>query len=495
MIKKLLIANRGEIAVRIIQTAKKMGIQTVAVYSTIDSEALHTQLADEAYCIGEGPSRESYLRMDRIVEVALKTKVDAIHPGYGFLSENPEFAKKLEVEKICFIGPPAHAMLQMGSKIQAKQLARKLNVPLVPGTDEPIQDIDQAINIAQSTGFPLLIKASAGGGGKGMRLVSNGSELESQLKSASNEALSAFGDGSVFIEKQIQKPRHIEIQILTDQYGNGVYLFERECSIQRRHQKIVEEAPSSCLDPILREKMGMDALKLALGCGYVGAGTIEFLMDEHHNYYFLEMNTRLQVEHPVTEMITGLDLVQLQIEIAEGKPLPFKQSDLKITGHSIELRVCAEDPKNNFLPSTGLLECFTMPNGQGIRIDTGYTEGMDIPIQYDPLIAKLIVHGKNRRDAINLLRTAINQFEVEGIETTLDYGTFVLDHQDFISGNFDTSFVEKYAHDYEQSMLTNARDEAYALMALKIFLEHSNQVISPQHQSHDWYRQRKRLNG
>lgn len=493
MIKKILIANRGEIAVRIIQTAKKMGIKTVAVFSDIDSEALHTKLADEAYCIGEAPSRNSYLRMDRIVEVAHKTKSDAIHPGYGFLSENPEFAKKLEVEKICFIGPSAHAMLQMGSKIQAKQLAKKLNVPLVPGTDEPIQDLEKAKMIAHSTGFPLLIKASAGGGGKGMRLVMHPDELETQLNSASSEALSAFGDGAVFIEKQIIKPRHIEIQILTDQFGNGVYLFERECSIQRRHQKIIEEAPSSCLDPTLRERMGSDALKLALGCGYVGAGTIEFLLDEHHNYYFLEMNTRLQVEHPVTEYITGLDLVQLQIEIAEGKPLPFKQSDLNIHGHSIELRVCAEDPHNNFLPSTGTLVRYRPPCGQYIRVDSGYEEGMNIPIQYDPLISKLIVKGKDRRDAIHLLKAAIMNFEIEGIETTLDYGAFVVDHPDFISGKFDTSFVSLNQLSFESQLDSSEDEKAYAMFALKLFLEKNNQIKIVANPSNNWLHQRKRM--
>ncbi|MBK9109171.1 MAG: acetyl-CoA carboxylase biotin carboxylase subunit [Saprospiraceae bacterium] len=491
--RKLLIANRGEIAVRIIRTAKKMGIKTVAVYSAADINALHTQLADEAYYIGESASRDSYLKMDRIVEVAHKSGADAIHPGYGFLSENPEFAKKLEVEGICFVGPTSQSMLQMGSKIKAKQLARKLNVPLVPGTDEPINDLDLAKTIANKTGYPLLIKASAGGGGKGMRLVSNESELETQLKSASNEALTSFGDGAVFIEKQILSPRHIEIQILTDKYGNGVYLFERECSIQRRHQKIIEEAPSCCLDNLVRERMGSDALKLALACGYVGAGTIEFLVDENLHYYFLEMNTRLQVEHPVTEYITGLDLVQLQIEIAEGKAIPFKQSDLKINGHSIELRICAEDPSNSFLPSTGKLEVYKIPEAYGIRVDNGYAEGMEIPIQYDPLIAKLIVHGKDRKDAIHKLKAAILEYYIEGIETTLDYGSYVLNHPDFVSGNFDTSFVSIYMDDFLNSLNEETHNEAFALMGLKIYLAELNKIKTPLSQSKNWYTQRKEL--
>ncbi|MBK8956117.1 MAG: acetyl-CoA carboxylase biotin carboxylase subunit [Saprospiraceae bacterium] len=491
--RKILIANRGEIAVRIIKTAKKMGIKTVAVFSDADTHALHTQLADEAYLIGEAASRDSYLRMDRIADVTRKSGADAIHPGYGFLSENPEFAKKLEVEGIRFIGPSAHSMLQMGSKIKAKQLARKLNVPLVPGTDEPIKDITSAKKIAEQTGYPLLIKASAGGGGKGMRLVTKPEDLETQLKSASSEALASFGDGAVFIEKQILSPRHIEIQILTDQYGNGVYLFERECSIQRRHQKIIEEAPSTCLDPILRDKMGTDALKLALACGYVGAGTVEFLVDENLHYYFLEMNTRLQVEHPVTEMITGLDLVQLQIEIAEGKTLPFKQSDLQIHGHSIELRICAEDPLNNFLPSIGQLRTYQIPMGEGIRVDHGYLEGMEIPLHYDPLIAKLIVHAKNRKEAIHKLKTAIESYEIDGIETTLDYGTFVLNHPEFISGNFDTSFVAKNTDQFLSFIKDDCDNEAYAMMGLKIYLEEINKITISPTKTKNWYSQRKEL--
>ena len=406
MIKKILIANRGEIALRIIRTAKKMGIQTVAVYSDVDANAPHTIAANEAYHIGGSASIDSYLNINKIIQVAKTSKVDGIHPGYGFLSENPVFAAAVEKEKIIFIGPPASAMLQMGSKIEAKQIAKKMGVPLVPGTDKAIQDFDEAKRIAKNTGYPVLIKASAGGGGKGMRLVEQETDLENQMKMASNEAMASFGDGSVFIEKYILKPRHIEIQLLTDKYENGIYLFERECSIQRRHQKIIEEAPSSCLTENIRNRMGQDALKLALSCGYVGAGTVEFLVDEKMNYYFLEMNTRLQVEHCVTEMITGLDLIQLQIEIAEGKKLYIKQEDLKINGHSIELRICAEDPANNFMPSIGTLTKYKIPQGTDYRLDDSYTEGMEIPIHYDPMIAKLIVHDTNRLNAINKLKKA-----------------------------------------------------------------------------------------
>lgn len=469
MIEKILIANRGEIAVRIIRTAKEMGIRTVAVFSEADRNALHAQLADEAYCIGPAPSRESYLRGDRILEVAVAAHAHAIHPGYGFLSENADFARAVEASGLLFIGPPAHAMEQMGSKIQARRLARQLNVPLVPGTDEALSDIQQVLRIARDTGFPLLIKASAGGGGKGMRSVASESDLESQLQSASSEALSAFGDGSVFIEKQILQPRHIEIQILTDVHGNGVYLFERECSIQRRHQKIIEEAPSSCLDPATRERMGSDALRLALACGYVGAGTVEFLVDSQKNYYFLEMNTRLQVEHPVTEAITGLDLVRLQIEIAEGRPLPFHQEDLKIDGHSIELRISAEDPANDFLPSTGRLDRYRPPVGKGIRIDSGYVEGDDIPLSYDPLVAKLIVHGSDRRDAILRMRSAVEDFLVEGIETTLDYGYFAVGQDDFLCGEFDTGFVAKHAEAYAHSLKDSQLGEDLAYAAYSIY--------------------------
>jgi acetyl-CoA carboxylase, biotin carboxylase subunit len=377
MIKKILIANRGEIALRIIRTARKMSIKTVAVYSDADIHAPHTIAADEAVYIGAAPSKDSYLKISKIIEAAKFTKADAIHPGYGFLSENADFAKAVEEAGLLFIGPPASAMLQMGSKLNAKQLAKKMEVPLVPGTDKAIKTYSEAQKIATDIGYPVLIKASAGGGGKGMRLVQNEAELKQQMQMASSEAMSSFGDDAVFIEKFIVKPRHIEIQIVTDTHGNGVYLFERECSIQRRHQKIIEEAPSSCLTEDLRKRMGQDALNLALSCGYVGAGTVEFLVDERMNYYFLEMNTRLQVEHCVTEMITGLDLVKLQIEIAEGHKLSIQQEDLKINGHSIEIRICAEDPLNNFLPSIGTITKYKLPQTVDYRLDDSYRTGME----------------------------------------------------------------------------------------------------------------------
>ncbi|MCC6753494.1 MAG: acetyl-CoA carboxylase biotin carboxylase subunit [Saprospiraceae bacterium] len=489
--QKILIANRGEIAVRILRTAKEMGIRTVAVFSEADRNALHAKLADEAYCIGPASSRESYLRADKILEVAIAANAHAIHPGYGFLSENTDFARAVEASGLRFVGPPAASMEQMGSKIPARRLARQLNVPLVPGTDEALSDMRQVVRIARETGFPLLIKASAGGGGKGMRAVASEAELETQLQSASSEALSAFGDGSVFIEKQILQPRHIEIQILTDAHGNGVYLFERECSIQRRHQKIIEEAPSSCIDPALRKRMGNDALRLALACGYVGAGTVEFLVDSAMNYYFLEMNTRLQVEHPVTEAITGLDLVRLQIEIADGMPLPFRQEDLKINGHSIELRISAEDPANDFLPSTGRLERYRPPTGTGVRIDSGYAEGDDIPLSYDPLLAKLIVHGSDRRDAIQRMRSAIEDFLVDGIETTLDYGYFALAQDDFVRGNFDTGFVAKHAAAYAHSLVDPTLTEDLAHAAYGIYLNALQKVGNIHAGTSNWALRRK----
>lgn len=494
MISKILIANRGEIALRIIRTAKKMGIKTVSIFSEADRFARHTLAADEAIYIGESASRDSYLKMDRILQAAIDTNADAIHPGYGFLSENPAFAKLVESSAIKFIGPPASAMEKMGSKIGAKQTATKMNVPLVPGTDHAIHSLEEAKLIATQIGFPLLIKASAGGGGKGMRIVNSLDELAQQLKSAGNEAMASFGDASVFIEKYISKPRHIEIQIFTDSYGNGIHLYERECSIQRRHQKIIEEAPSNCLSPELRERMGQDALKLAMACGYVGAGTVEFLADEHLNYYFLEMNTRLQVEHTVTEMITGIDLVQLQIEIADGKKLNLNQQDLKINGHSIELRICAEDPLNQFLPSTGTLEMYRPPTDQSIRLDDAYCEGMEIPIHYDPLIGKLISHGSNRLEAIEKLKIAINQFQIKGIETTLDFGSYVLNHPEFIRGEFDTGFIQKNYEAYLAEHDDVTFEEAAALAALKIYMM---QVKSPKISSGlvtNWKSNRKTYN-
>lgn len=477
--KKILIANRGEIALRIMKTAKKMGIKTVAVYSTADRKSPHVRFADEAVLIGEAPSNQSYLLGDKIIEVAKNLNVDAIHPGYGFLSENAEFAEKVEKNGIKFIGPKSHAIKVMGDKLAAKETVKAYDIPMVPGIDEAITDVEKAKKIAEEIGFPILIKASAGGGGKGMRIVENVSEFEEQMQRAISEAQSAFGDGSVFLEKYIASPRHIEIQIMADEHGNVIHLFERECSIQRRHQKVIEEAPSAILTPELRNKMGEAAVKVAKSCDYVGAGTVEFLLDENMNFYFLEMNTRLQVEHPVTELITGLDLVELQIKIARGEELNIRQEDLKIHGHALELRVYAEDPMNDFLPSVGNLEVYQLPEGEGIRVDNGIEEGMDVPIYYDPMLSKLITYAKTRDEAIHLMIEAIQNYKVKGIETTLPFGTFICKHEAFISGDFDTNFVKKYFS--EENIKSNAETEAKiaALVALRYYLEERKIVRLP----------------
>ncbi|WP_204345866.1 acetyl-CoA carboxylase biotin carboxylase subunit [Psychroserpens algicola] len=469
--KKILVANRGEIAIRVMRTAKKMGIKTVAVYSTIDRQSPHVKYADEAVLIGEAPSNQSYLLGDKIIEVAKNLNVDAIHPGYGFLSENADFAELCESNNITFIGPKSHAIRIMGSKLAAKEAVKAYDIPMVPGTDEAITDIAEAKSIAKDIGFPILIKASAGGGGKGMRIVDKESEFESQMDRAISEAVNAFGDGSVFIEKYVTSPRHIEIQVMADTHGNSIHLFERECSIQRRHQKVVEEAPSSVLTPELRSKMGEAAVRVAKACDYVGAGTVEFLLDDDHNFYFLEMNTRLQVEHPVSEIITNTDLVELQIRVARGEVLPYQQEDLKIHGHALELRVYAEDPLNDFLPSVGTLETYKLPEGDGIRVDNGFEEGMEIPIYYDPMISKLITYGNTRDEAIALMLKAIDNYHIEGIQTTLPFGTYVCEHDAFRSGNFDTHFVKKYYS--AEKLLEQQQNEAKiaALIAVQRYLE------------------------
>lgn len=442
--KKILVANRGEIALRVMRTAREMGIKTVAVFSEADRNALHVRYADEAVCIGPAPSAQSYLKMDTIIQEALRLGADGIHPGYGFLSENAVFARKVREAGITFIGPTPEAMEVMGSKLGAKQAVEKFNVPMVPGTKTAITNIEEAKAIAASIGYPVLIKASAGGGGKGMRVVQAESEFSEQIRLAQSEALSAFGDDAVFIEKYVGAPRHIEIQVLGDNFGNIVYLFERECSIQRRHQKLVEEAPSSILTPAIRKQMGEAAVNVAKAAAYTGAGTVEFLVDESLNFYFLEMNTRLQVEHPVTEQITGLDLVKEQIRIARGEALGYTQDDLQIRGHAFELRVCAEDPMNNFLPDIGTLQTYRTPQGYGVRVDDSFEEGMAIPIHYDPMIAKLITFGKDREEARLRMIRAIADYHITGIETTLPFGTYVMNHPNFINGEFDTKFIEKH---------------------------------------------------
>lgn len=479
MIKKILVANRGEIALRIMKTARNMGIKTVAVFSEADRNAPHVKFADEAVCIGPPPSNESYLLGDKIIKVAKELNVDAIHPGYGFLSENAEFGESVEKSGMIFIGPKSHAIRIMGSKLAAKDAVKKYDIPMVPGTDEAITDVASAKEIAKEIGFPILIKASAGGGGKGMRIVENSKEFEEQMKRAISEAENAFGDGSVFIEKFVTSPRHIEIQVLADNFGNTVHLFERECSIQRRHQKVVEEAPSSVLTPELRNQMGEAAVKVAKACEYVGAGTVEFLLDDKHNFYFLEMNTRLQVEHPVTELITGLDLVEQQINVANNEKLSFSQEDLKISGHAFELRVYAEDPLNNFMPSVGKLEVYSPPSGKNIRVDDGFTEGMQVPIQYDPMLSKLITYGKTRNEAMQRMLEAISEYDIEGVSTTLPFGKFVFEHEAFRSGNFDTNFVKKYYSEEKLKAINEEEAKVAALFALKQYLKDSEMLRMP----------------
>lgn len=491
--KKILVANRGEIALRVMRTAKEMGIKTVAVFSEADRKALHVRYADEAVCIGPAASSQSYLKMDTIIDVAKKLGVDGIHPGYGFLSENAEFAQKVKEAGITFIGPTAEAMRVMGSKLGAKNAVEKFNVPMVPGTKDAIKDIGAAKKVAKEIGYPVLIKASAGGGGKGMRVVEQESDFEEQIILAQNEARSAFGDDAVFIEKYVGAPRHIEFQILGDNHGNVVHLFERECSIQRRHQKLVEEAPSSCLTPEIRNKMGEAAVNVAKACNYTGAGTVEFLVDENLNFYFLEMNTRLQVEHPVTEQIVGMDLVKEQIRIARGEKLGYKQEDLKIHGHAIELRVCAEDPSNNFLPDIGTLKTYQLPQGYGVRVDDSFEAGMEIPIHYDPMIAKLITFGATREEAINRMIRAIEDYQLTGIETTLPFGTFAMKHEAFVSGNFDTKFIDKY---FKPEILKSQEDlsEIAAIAASSVFYKQENASSSGsqvQTNESNWKRNRK----
>lgn len=463
-ISKLLIANRGEIALRIMRSAKEMGIRTVAVFSEADRNALHVRYADEAVCIGPAPSNQSYLVGEKIIDACRLTGAQAIHPGYGFLSENAGFAQKVADAGLILVGPSPQAMETMGNKLSAKAAALKYNIPMVPGTEEAIQDVNEAKQRAVEVGFPILIKAAAGGGGKGMRIVEQAADFEEQMQLAVSEATSAFGDGAVFIERYVTSPRHIEIQVLGDSHGNIVHLFERECSVQRRHQKVIEEAPSSVLTEEIRQQMGKCAVDVARSVNYTGAGTVEFILDENLDFFFLEMNTRLQVEHPVTELITGIDLVKEQIKIASGEKLSFNQEDLKISGHAIELRVYAEDPANNFLPDIGTLQTYSTPKGNGVRVDDGFEQGMEIPIYYDPMIAKLITYGKDREEAIERMIRAIEEYDITGIETTLAFGKFVMQHEAFKTGNFDTHFVGKY---FKPESL-KVQDETEALIAAVI---------------------------
>ena len=469
--KKVLVANRGEIALRIMRTLKAMQIQTVAVYSDVDEGAPFMEYADESYCIGEATPSESYLNIEKIIQIATHTRVDGIHPGYGFLSENAEFAEKVTNAGIKFIGPSVHAIKIMGDKLDAKQAVKDFDVPMVPGTDEELTDKTEGKKIAKGIGYPILIKASAGGGGKGMRVVEAEEEFDEQFDRAVSEATSSFGNGAVFIEKFVQQPKHIEIQILADAHGNVIHLNERECSIQRRHQKVVEEAPSPVVDADLRARIGEAAVNVAKSCKYEGVGTVEFLLDKDKNFYFLEMNTRLQVEHPVTEEITGLDLVEEQIKVARGEELSLKQEDIGINGHSIEIRVYAEDPENDFLPDLGKIVRYKRPNGLGVRVDDGYEEGMTIPLNYDPMIAKLIVHGKDRDEAIEKMLKAIDEYEIYGFSTTLGFCRFACDHEQFRSGKFTINFVGDY---YKTEMLRTEISPEIGELAYGLFKKLKN---------------------
>jgi acetyl-CoA carboxylase biotin carboxylase subunit len=445
MFKKILIANRGEIACRVIRACRDMQIKTVAVYSEVDKNALHVRMADEAFHIGNAPSSESYLRWEKIIDVAKKSGAEAVHPGYGFLSENAEFVRQVTKEGIKFIGPSPDAMDAMGGKISARKIAIEAGVPVVPGTTEPLQSADEAKKIAAEFGYPVMLKASAGGGGKGMRLVETETGLENALETAQSEAQAAFGDSSVYVEKAIVRPRHIEIQVFSDTHGNHVHLGERECSIQRRHQKVIEECPSPINDEALRERMGACAVMVAKAVNYVGAGTVEFLVsDETREFYFLEMNTRLQVEHPVTELVTGIDLVREQINVAWGEKLSFTKEEVKWDGHAIECRVYAEDPENNFLPSPGQITRLRVPQSSGVRDDGGIYEGAEVSIYYDPMISKFAVYGRNRAEAIDRLRRALSEYEVGGIKTTLPFFREVVRDEEFIEGMLDTGFIPRW---------------------------------------------------
>ncbi|MEQ8525638.1 acetyl-CoA carboxylase biotin carboxylase subunit [Gracilimonas sp.] len=466
-IKKVLIANRGEIALRVIHTCKELGIKTVAVYSRPDAHSPHVLHADESVFIGEAASSESYLVIDKIIDAVKQTGADAVHPGYGFLSENAAFAKRCKKENIIFIGPEPKAIRLMGDKTEARELVTKAGIPTPPGLKSELKDIEEARSVADDIGYPILVKAAAGGGGKGMRIVHKKEEFEASIKAAKSEARNAFGDDRIYIEKYLEEPRHVEFQIMADTQGNVLHVYDRECSIQRRHQKVIEEAPCALLTDELRANMAKAAIEAAKAVDYVGAGTIEFLVDKHLNFYFLEMNTRLQVEHPVTEMITGVDLVALQILVAEGKELPIKQEDLSINGHAIECRIYAEDPTENFLPSTGLLKKHRVPTGSGIRVDAGVEEGQQITINYDPMISKLSVHGPDREAARKRMLRALNEYEIAGCRTTIPFCEFTLRHPAFIEAKYDTHFVKDHFKPEEMQEKLPADDIALAASLLK----------------------------
>lgn len=451
MIKKVLIANRGEIAVRIIRACREMGIETVAVYSEADKDALHTQLADEAICIGPAPSSESYLRMDRIISATIISGADAIHPGFGFLSENSRFAELCEQCNITFIGPDSKVIAKLGNKQEARNTMVAAGVPVIPGSKEPVYDAKTGAKIADEIGYPVIVKAALGGGGKGMRVANTPEEFENSFQTAQKETQMAFGDNTMYIEHFVQHPRHIEFQILADSYGHVVHLGERDCSIQRNHQKMIEESPSVAISEELRQRMGEAAVKAARAAGYVNAGTIEFLLEKNGTFYFMEMNTRIQVEHPVTEWVTGIDLIKEQIRIASGKELSFRQEDVKLSGHAIECRINAENPEKGFRPSPGTITDMYLPGGKGIRIDSAIYSGYTIPPYYDSMIAKLIVWAKNRKEAIRKMQSALGEVIIEGIDTNVDYQYEILNDPDYIAGNIDIEFIEQLEKKKKQS--------------------------------------------
>lgn len=474
MIKKVLVANRGEIAIRVMRSCREMGIETVAVYSDVDRKSMHVRYADEAYHIGPAPSSESYLRMDKIIEAAKKSGADAIHPGYGFLSENAAFSALCEKEGIIFIGPSPFAIETMGDKVTARKTMVAAGVAVVPGTTEPVRDIKTALEVIRKIGLPVMIKASAGGGGKGMRLVKREEDVVNAVSAARSEAKAAFGDDAVYIEKYISSPHHIEFQVLGDKHGNIIHLFERECSVQRRHQKVVEETPSPIMTPEVRAKMGEAAVAAARAVNYYGAGTIEFIVDDNLNYYFLEMNTRLQVEHPITERVVGVDLVKQQINIANGLPLSYRQEDLRQHGHAIEVRIYAEDPDNNFMPSPGLIKHITHPLGFGVRHDGYAYEGYEIPMYYDPMISKLIVWAETRREAIERLKRALFVYKITGVKTSIPYLRRILDVPAFIEGRYNTHFIEENQEHLQPKR--SCSDRAVDIAAITAFVDYINKL-------------------